>query len=141
MRTDLIATAAALALVAGSAHAQTGMDRTDATTTPASPAVGETSQSFGVMHPESFLEKSVMTADGQAVGTVDDVLLGPDGQPLRLIVSTGPGGKDVSLELSRVEVRSDSDALFVSGLSREEVQALPAFQGDASMTSLSGRGK
>ncbi|WP_431856966.1 PRC-barrel domain-containing protein [Azospirillum sp.] len=146
MRTDLIAATAALALIAGGAQAQTNTAqpdtaqpdaaRTDATTAPASPAVGETSQSFGVLHPENFLEKSVMTTDGQMAGTVEDVLLGPDGQPLRLIVSTGSGGKDVSIELSRVEVRSDSDALFVSGLTREEVQTLPAFEGDAAMTSL-----
>ncbi|HYH38053.1 MAG TPA: PRC-barrel domain-containing protein [Azospirillum sp.] len=138
MRTDLIAAAAALALISGSAQAQTDTTQTD-TTTPASPAVGETSQSFGMMHPENFLEKSVMTADGQAAGTVEDVLLGPDGQPLRLIVSTGPGARDVAIELSRVEVRSDSDALFVSGLTREEMQALPAFEGDAAMTSLNAK--
>jgi len=133
MRTDLIAAVAALALLSGAVSAQTGT----ATTTPASPAVGETSQSFGVLHPEGFLEKNVIGAGDQAIGTVEDVLLGPDGRPLRLIVSTGPGAKDVSIELSRVEVRSDSDALFVSGLTREEVEALPAFAGDASMTSLS----
>lgn len=141
MRTDLIAAAAAFVLIAGTASAQTGIDT--ATTAPASPAVGETSQSFGVLHPENFLERSVVTtADGQTAGTVEDVLLGPDGQPLRLIVSTssgGSGGKDVSIELSRVEVRSDSDALFISGLTRDEVQALPAFEGDAAMTSLNAR--
>ncbi|PWC32019.1 PRC-barrel domain-containing protein [Azospirillum sp. TSO22-1] len=137
MRTDLIA-AAAFVLIAGTASAQTGTDT--ATAAPASPAVGETSQSFGVLHPENFLERSVVTtADGQTAGRVEDVLLGPDGQPLRLIVSTGSGGKDVSIELSLVEVRSDSDALFVSGLTREEVQALPAFEGDAATTSLNAK--
>ena len=143
MRTDLIAAAAAFALLAAAAAAQTetgaGAETGTgtATTAPASPAVGETSQSFGALHPEGFLDKTVIGADEQPLGTVADVMLGPDGQPLRLIVSTGAGAKDVSIELSRVEVRSDSDALFVSGLTAGEVAALPAFEGDSSMTSLS----
>lgn len=141
MRTDLIAAAAALALIAGAAAAQTDSGAGTATTAPASPAVGETSQSFGLLHPEAFLDKTVVGADDQAVGRVDDVLLGPDGQPLRLIVSGAPGGKAVSIDLSRVEVRTDSDALFVSGLTREEMQALPAFEGDAATTSLNARRK
>ena len=128
MRTNLIAALSALVLMSGTAAAQT-----DA---PSKPAVGETSQSLGVVHMEDFLEKNVVGANSQPIGTVEDVLLGPDGQPLRLIVSTGPGGKDVSIDLSRVEVRSDSDALFVSTLTREEVQAMPAFTSDGSMTSL-----
>ena len=128
MRTTLIAVLSALALTPGTAAAQT-----DA---PARPAVGETSQSLGVVPMEDFLEKSVVGANAQPVGTVEDVMLGPDGQPQQLIVSTGPGGRSVAIDLSRVEVRSDSSALFVSTLTREEVEAMPAFADDGSMTSL-----
>ena len=143
MRTDLIAAVSALALLsctAAVASAQTatgdGAALGPSSTTPASPAVGETSQSLGVVHVEDFLEKNVIAANDQAVGTVEDVLFGPDGQPLRLILSTGPAGKTVAIDLSRVEVRSDSDALFVSSLTRDDIQAMPAFEGDDNMTSL-----
>lgn len=138
MRTDLIAAAAALALISGAAGTAAAQDATPGSAS--RPAVGETSPSLGVVHLEDFLEKNVIGTGGQPVGTVEDVLLGPDGQPLRLIVSTGsgsPGGKNVSIDLSRVEVRSDSDALFVAGMTRQDVEAMPAFADDGSMTSLS----
>ena len=137
MRTDLIAAVSALALLSCTAGIASAQTATGDATTPASPAVGETSQSLGVVHVEDFLEKNVIAANDQAVGTVEDVLFGPDGQPLRLILSTGPaGGRSVAIDLSLVEVRSDSDALFVSSLTREDIQAMPAFEGDSNMTSL-----
>ncbi|WP_448192238.1 PRC-barrel domain-containing protein [Azospirillum sp. sgz301742] len=134
MRTDLIAAAAALALISGASGSAAAQNAAQGSVS--SPAVGETSPSLGVVHLEDFMEKNVIGANGQPVGTVEDVLLGPDGQPLRLIVSTGPGNKDVSIDLSRVEVRSDSDALFVADLTRQDIDAMPAFQDDGSMTSL-----
>lgn len=128
MRTDLIAALSALALLSGMPLAKAEE--------PTHPAVGETSQSLGVVTVDDFLDRTVVSADAQPVGTVQDVLLGPDGQPLRLIVSTGTGGKDVSIDLSQVEVRTDSDALFVSTLTRDDIQGMPAFESDGSMTSL-----
>ena len=136
MRTDLIAAVSALALISGAAGIAAAQD-TSAPGSTTNPAVGETSPSLGVVHLEDFLEKNVIGADGQPVGTVQDVLLGRDGQPLRLIVSTGDGGRDVSIDLSRVEMRSDSDALFAAGLTRQDVEAMPAFTDDGTMTSLS----
>lgn len=135
MRTDLIAAVSALALISGAAGLAAAQDAGQGIM--AKPAVGETSQSLGVVYLEDFLTKNVIGANGQPVGTVEDVMLGPDGQPLRLIVSTGSGGKNVSIDLSRVESRSDSDALFVSNLTRQDIEAMPAFGDDGSMTSLS----
>ena len=152
MRKDVINALSALALISGAscagiAAAQTGVGSSDTmqtppVTAPSKPAVGDTSPSLSLPPAEELLGKRVVGANEETLGRVEDALLAPDGQPMLLIVSTeevtGARGKEVAIDMSRVEIRSDSADLYVANTTRQDIASMPAYVGDeGTMTSLS----
>ncbi|HYG88356.1 MAG TPA: PRC-barrel domain-containing protein [Azospirillum sp.] len=133
------------ALLAGSAAAQTDVGsgntlQTPPSAVPTKPAAGETSPSLNPSQTEELLGKRIVSSNMETLGRVEDVLLGPDSQPLQLIVSTedarGVRGKEVAIDLARVEIRSDSADLSVADTTPQDIARMPAYTGDDTMTSL-----
>ncbi|WP_207459387.1 PRC-barrel domain-containing protein [Azospirillum sp. SYSU D00513] len=90
--------------------------------------------------PEALMDKTLIGEDGSEFGTVEDVILGSDGQPEQVVVSHGGflgfGDKQVAIDIGNVNWQPGQDTVGLSGLTRQEVEAMPAFEYSDSMTSL-----
>ncbi len=148
MRTVLITTLSVLALAGGAASAQTGAGGTN----PAPPAAqgpahsqgsAATSQSKGLpgnTSVDQLMNRTVVGADGERIGKVTDVILGPDGQAQLLVVQSGGflgmGGKDVAIDLALAQIQPGDETIRLQEITQASVRDMPEFHYDDSMTSL-----
>lgn len=132
MHKMLIVTLSMLALTAGAASAQTGPAETRAAATAplatAAPSV------------DSLMNRAVIGSDGQAIGKVTDVILGPDGQAQLIVIRSGGflgiGGKDIAADLRLAEPNPGSDTIKLRDVTTASVRDMPEFRYDDHMTSL-----
>ncbi len=119
MHKMLIAPLSALALAVGAADAQTGA---------APPRV------------DSLMNRAVIGTDGERIGTVTDVILGPDGQALLLVIRSGGflgiGGKTIAADLRLAETSAGFDAITLRDVTAASIRDTPEFRYDDSVTSL-----
>jgi sporulation protein YlmC with PRC-barrel domain len=77
--------------------------------------------------------KAVFDANGQEVGTIDEVLVGEDGTE-QAVISVGGflglGAKKISVPASDLQPSEDGSALMIS-MTAEEIEAAPAFEAEA----------
>ncbi len=144
MRKELIAAASVLALAMGAAHAQT------------TPAPGPSTQEPGVtqgpltqdgmtMLPREklgdLMGKTLVGEQDEEIGSIDDVILGPDGKAQQIIAASGGflgiGEKKIAIEASRVLMEGDGDTYRVSGMTQQDVEQMPEFEMKEGMTALS----
>ena len=92
-------------------------------------------QSVDTFLASTLLGANVLSAEGEDVGEVTDMILGADGSVEGVVVGVGGflglGEKDVAVEFGSIQVRQepDSDALsFVLNATEEELDAAPQFQ-------------
>jgi sporulation protein YlmC with PRC-barrel domain len=129
----LLATTAILALLGGSAYAQD-------TTAPAAPAPMEDAAQAPVQKADGFLATNLIgetvyngTADdAQNIGSVNDVVIGPDGRIQAVVVGVGGflglGQKNVALDFGEVSwAEKDGDRWIVVNVTKEQLQALAEF--------------
>ncbi|MGQ9367015.1 PRC-barrel domain-containing protein [Azospirillum sp. ST 5-10] len=94
----------------------------------------------GIASVDELVGKTVVDGNDETLGEVEDVILAPDGQAQRIVLSRGGllgiGEKQVAIDFAQIETRSDSDDLYASGLTRDQVKGMPEFQYDDSMASL-----
>lgn len=147
MHKMLITSLSALALMTGAAVAQTG---SSGTATPATPSQtqmqnqnSQTSRPMnlpGTASVEQLMDRTVVGSDGEKIGKVTDVILGPDGQAQLLVVQSGGflgiGGKDIAVDLGLAQFQAGEDTIKVQDLTQASVRDMPEFQYDDSMTSL-----
>ena len=83
--------------------------------------------------PNTYVNQEVFSRTGESLGTVKDVLMGPDGRPAAVIVTVGRalgiGDKDVGLRFSalRIEQR-DAGPRIIVGVEKETLQTAPMFE-------------
>ena len=83
---------------------------------------------------EDLIGISLINADEETLGTVDDALLTSDGKIEKMVVSFGGflgfGAKTVELPMDQIEIKSRGDAQYyaVTDLTPEALVALPEFQ-------------
>jgi sporulation protein YlmC with PRC-barrel domain len=83
---------------------------------------------------EDLIGISVVNANEESLGTVDDALLSSDGKIENLVVSFGGvlgfGAKTVELSMDQVDIKSRGDAPYyaVTDLTPEALEALPAYE-------------
>ena len=83
--------------------------------------------------PNTYVNQEVFSRTGESLGTVKDVLMGPEGRPAAVIVTVGRalgiGDKDVGLRFSalRIEQR-DAGPRIIVGVEKETLQAAPIFE-------------
>jgi Bacterial protein of unknown function (DUF937)/PRC-barrel domain len=83
--------------------------------------------------PNTYVNQEVFSRTGESLGTVKDVLMGPEGRPAAVIVAVGRalgiGDKDVGLRFSalRIEQR-DAGPRIIVGVEKETLQTAPMFE-------------
>lgn len=83
--------------------------------------------------PNTYVNQEVFSRTGERLGTVKDVLMGPEGRPAAVIVTVGRalgiGDKDIGLRFSalRIEQR-DAGPRIIVGVEKETLQTAPIFE-------------
>lgn len=135
MHKMLIVTLSTLALSAGAASAQTRLP--GPAETRAAAAASPTTAAASV---DSLMNRVVIGSDGEKIGKVTDVILGPDGQAQLIVIRSGGflgiGGKDIAADLRLAETNPGSDAIKLRDVTTASVRDMPEFRYDDSMTSL-----
>ncbi|CAO3447081.1 hypothetical protein [Azospirillum argentinense] len=156
MHKTVIATLSALALMTGAAAAQTGtggstqapgsqapnsviMDQGQSAR-PAGSTSGSTSNAMGGASVEHLMSRTVIGADGEKVGKVTDVILGPDGNAQLLVIQSGGflgiGGKEIAADIALADVLPGNGPITLRDVTQASVRDMPEFQYSDSMTSL-----
>jgi sporulation protein YlmC with PRC-barrel domain len=82
----------------------------------------------------TLMDATVMSPDGEVVGDVEDVIVGPDGQIAGVVIGVGGflgiGEKRVALEYGQIQVQQDElgEMTFMTSVSQDELENAPAFQ-------------
>ncbi|UKJ73327.1 PRC-barrel domain-containing protein [Azospirillum brasilense] len=148
MHKTVIATLSALALMTGAAAAQTGTG--GSTQAPSSQApnsvIMDQGQSARPAGPsgsasvEHLMSRTVIGADGEKVGKVSDVILGPDGNAQLLVIQSGGflgiGGKEIAADIALADVLPGNGPITLRDVTQASVRDMPEFQYSDSMTSL-----
>jgi len=94
----------------------------------------------GMASVDKLMGRDVIGRDGEKLGEVEDVILGPGGQAQKLVLSRGGflgmGEKQVAIDFDQLQSRPDDDKLHASALSADDVRNMPGFEYDDGMTSL-----
>lgn len=152
MHKTVIATLSALALMTGAAAAQTGTGGSAQTPGAQAPnsvimdqgqsarPAGPTSGSTGSASVEHLMSRTVIGADGEKVGKVSDVILGPDGNAQLLVIQSGGflgiGGKEIAADIALADVLPGNGPITLRDVTQASVRDMPEFQYSDSMTSL-----
>src|SRR3712207_1372443 len=77
----------------------------------------------------------VRTRDDEKVGRVDDLICSPDGSIRYLDVDLGGffNTRHVALPVGSAQVDRANDVVWVSGMTKDQIKALPEYTGDASL--------
>ena len=80
----------------------------------------------------ALLNENVVNANNEAIGDVNDVLLGKDGKVVSVVVGVGGflgmGEKDVALTFDQLKFTNNGNDLVVtSNATKESLQAAPAY--------------
>jgi hypothetical protein len=84
--------------------------------------------------PNNYVNQDVYSRTGEKLGTIKDLLVGPDGRMAAIVVNVGRdlgiGDKDVGVPYSALELeqRDGGQRIFISA-TKEALQAAPVFQG------------
>jgi len=134
----LLITTAAIALMSGSAIAQTADPAAPAQPTPPAteaPAMQQPVVKADGQLASNLIGETVYNGTGETaenIGDVNDLVLGANGTVDQLIVGVGGflgiGEKDVAVDYKTAEwAEKDGDRWLVVGMSKEELEAAPAF--------------
>lgn len=142
MRKMVLTTLSALALTTGVATAQSP----SAGSSPAAGSPAATSPTArpmnmpGTASVDQLMNRTVVGSDGERIGKVTDVILGPDGHAQLLVIQSGGflgiGGKTVAADIALADVQPGEDSIKLRDMTQASVRDMPEFRYDDSMTSL-----
>lgn len=111
---------------AGTGASEVGVDEPQYRSYTASPDFQGTLA--GGFSADELIGADVVGVDGETIGTVSDILIGPDQQANRVLVDAGGflgiGTKSVALELDRLHMQ---DGDLVTDLTEAEIEAMPSY--------------
>ncbi|MBK4720021.1 PRC-barrel domain-containing protein [Azospirillum sp. YIM DDC1] len=156
MRREIIAAASVLALMTGTAMAQTTSPTTGSPTTgaptatemnksgnaPGSAATGSASGLTGgqMASAENMMGKNVYGTDNEKVGEVEDIILDGNGQAQQLVISSGGflgiGEKQIAVDIGKANWDAQQERVQLSGMTRDQVKEMPEFEYSDTTTSL-----
>ena len=158
MRREIIAAASVLALMTGTAMAQspspatgspatgaptaTEMNKSGTTAPGGSAATGSASGLTGgqLASAESMMGKNVYGTDNEKVGEVEDVILDSNGQARQLVVSSGGflgiGDKLIAVDINQATWDPQEERVKLSGMTRDQVKEMAEFEYSDTTTSL-----
>jgi hypothetical protein len=99
---------------------------------PVAPAIGAPEAgALGGLTAAELVGRELVAATGASVGEVADVVTSEHGQVVQVIVDVGTflgiGGRTVAIDPFHLTVE-EGDGSLVVGLTREEIEALPAYE-------------
>jgi sporulation protein YlmC with PRC-barrel domain len=114
------------------AEPQTEVAEAPATAEPAAPAeeaapATEVAEAPDRTMLEGMLGKPVQGADGQELGTVADVVLGPDGTSVASVIVESADGKLTAMPWERIEADEGAEAI-VADTTPAEIEQMPAYE-------------
>lgn len=138
MRKMVLTSLTALALMTGAAAAQS---TNQPTTQPNTSSPGARPMTMpGAASVDQLMNRTVVGSDGERIGKVTDVILGPDGHAQLLVIQSGGflgiGGKTVAADIALANVQPGEDSIKLRDMTQASVREMPDFQYDDSMTSL-----
>ncbi|QCO16029.1 PRC-barrel domain containing protein [Azospirillum brasilense] len=156
MRREIIAAASVLALMTGTAMAQTTSPTTGSPTTgaptatemnksgstPGSAATGSAAGLTGgqMASAENMMGKNVYGSDNEKVGEVEDVILDSNGQARQLVISSGGflgiGEKQIAVDIGNATWDAQQERVQLSGMTRDQVKEMAEFEYSDTTTSL-----
>ncbi|WP_448207535.1 PRC-barrel domain-containing protein [Azospirillum sp. sgz302134] len=152
MRKMVITTLSALALMTGVAAAQSSSGGMNSSSPSSAMNQGQTQHQTGssptarpmnlpgTASVDQLMNRTVIGSDGERIGKVTDVILGPDGQAQLLVVQSGGflgiGGKDIAADIALAEIQPGEDTIKLRDVTQASVRDMPEFQYTDSMTSL-----
>ncbi|CAO3445981.1 hypothetical protein [Azospirillum argentinense] len=152
MRREIIAAASVLALMTGTAMAQTTSPTTGSPTTGAPTATemnksgsATTGSAAGLTggtlaSAENMMGKNVYGTDNEKVGEVEDIILDSNGQAQQLVISSGGflgiGEKQIAVDISNANWDAQQERVQLSGMTRDQVKEMPEFEYSDTTTSL-----
>ncbi|TWA82505.1 sporulation protein YlmC with PRC-barrel domain [Azospirillum brasilense] len=156
MRREIIAAASVLALMTGTAMAQTTSPTTGSPTTgaptatemnksgsaPGSAATGSAAGLTGgqMASAENMMGKNVYGSDNEKVGEVEDVILDSNGQARQLVISSGGflgiGEKQIAVDIGNATWDAQQERVQLSGMTRDQVKDMAEFEYSDTTTSL-----
>ncbi|WP_188261339.1 PRC-barrel domain-containing protein [Azospirillum tabaci] len=156
MRREIIAAASVLALMTGTAMAQSSSPNTGSTATGAptatemnksgsasgSAASGSASGLTGgqMASAENMMGKNVYGSDNEKVGEVEDVILDSNGQARQLVISSGGflgiGEKQIAVDINNATWDAQQERVQLSGMTRDQVKEMAEFEYSDTTTSL-----
>ncbi|WP_454018136.1 PRC-barrel domain-containing protein [Azospirillum sp. Marseille-Q6669] len=152
MRREIIAAASVLALMTGTAMAQTTSPTTGSPTTGAptatemnksgSATTGSASGLTGgtLASAENMMGKNVYGTDNEKVGEVEDIILDSNGQARQLVISSGGflgiGEKQIAVDIGNANWDAQQERVQLSGMTRDQVKEMPEFEYSDTTTSL-----
>ncbi len=145
IRTLLATTAIATLLSTGAFAQTTAPETTDPAMAPATEAPADAAETPGPEPVEGHLASNIIgenvyngvADDAENIGTVNDIVLGADGQAALIVVGVGGflglGEKDVALEYDTLEwaQREDGTTWLVASTTREQLEQQEEFDRDA----------
>lgn len=158
MRREIIAAASVLALMTGTAMAQssspttgspatgaptaTEMNKSGTTAPGGSAATGSASGLTGgqLASAENMMGKNVYGSDNEKVGEVEDVILDSNGQARQLVISSGGflgiGEKQIAVDFNQANWDAQQERVQLSGMTRDQVKDMAEFEYSDTTTSL-----
>ncbi|WP_114858688.1 PRC-barrel domain-containing protein [Azospirillum brasilense] len=152
MRREIIAAASVLALMTGTAMAQTTSPTTGSPTTGAPTATemnksgsATTGSAAGLTggtlaSAENMMGKNVYGTDNEKVGEVEDIILDSNGQAQQLVISSGGflgiGEKQIAVDIGNANWDAQQERVQLSGMTRDQVKEMPEFEYSDTTTSL-----
>lgn len=125
---------AAVTILTGAASAQTTAPRT----TPAQPAPSAPAQTVQMkqMLSSDIVNSSVYDPGENKIGTIDNIMLAPGGEPEQAIIGVGGflgvGEKDVAIPFADLKVKErDGKKWFELARTKDELKAAPTFDSKA----------
>ncbi|MBP2295045.1 PRC-barrel domain-containing protein [Azospirillum rugosum] len=93
---------------------------------------------------EDLQGKTVVGENGQQLGEIEDVLIDPQSKRAQKVIFArggflGIGEKQVAIDASKLKPMPGSDRLQLTGITLDQVKAMPEFHYDDSMVSLNRR--
>ena len=81
--------------------------------------------------PNDYVNKDIYNRAGEQLGTIKDVLVGPDGKMAAAVINVGRylgiGDKEIAVPFSAIQQRMDSGQRIVIDVTKDNLQAAPAF--------------
>jgi hypothetical protein len=86
---------------------------------------------------EKMIGHAVKSDDGKKIGDIEDIVLDKSGQARQAVIDLDWSTSDIAVDMSRLHADpKDKDDMVLSGVSKADIDAMPAYKYDKDTVSL-----